>query len=181
MVVIDHDHGDDGNKSYILYMPRDAMERAEKAFAMFPDEEGEYKNTVQIGTDFTPLPGTGLELGHAGFYDFNHRYWPMVYMLHKHENKETSIDMMKVAKRLIELAKGDDESAVGVNLTCLCDAAYALDAAARSLDILVRRCFAHVIRLPDGTKRNSKQGTKGSLYRYVRLTMKFSAKDTMKV
>ena len=181
MVVIDHDHGDDGNKSYILYMPRDAMERAEKAFAMFPDEEGEYKNTVQIGTDFTPLPGTGLELGHAGFYDFNHRYWPMVYVLHKHENKETSIDMMKVAKRLIELAKGDDESAVGVNLTCLCDAAYALDAAARSLDILVRRCFAHVIRLPDGTKRNSKQGTKGSLYRYVRLTMKFSAKDTMKV
>jgi len=175
MVVLDHDYGDGGNKSYITFMPKDALERAEKAAAMFSDEEGKYKNTVQFGCDFTPLgDGTGIELGHAGFYDFKHKYYPIVYVIAKHENKERSIDMMVPIQKLVAAAGGTD-------LTCLSDASLALETAATCLGILMRRCFAHVIRLPDGTKRNSKQGTKGSLYRYVRNTMGMSAKITTKV
>ena len=82
--------------------------------------------------------------------------------------------MMEVVKKLVEVAEG-------ANPVCLSDASKALQTAADTLKIPVQRCFAHVSRLPDGTKRNSKQGTKGSLYRYVKNTMKCTAQRTMKV
>ena len=52
------------------------------------------------------------------------------------------------------------DSVDGSYLECLCDAAYALENACNEVGMILRRCFAHVTRLPDGTRRNSKQGTK---------------------
>lgn len=66
-------------------------------------------------------------------------------------------------------------------LESLCDAAYALESAGKEVDMIMRRCFAHVTRLPDGIKRNSKQSVKGSLARYLLCTFKLPKRDMTKV
>ncbi|EJK76583.1 hypothetical protein THAOC_01645, partial [Thalassiosira oceanica] len=113
----------------------------------------------QFGGDFFGIAGTGLEVGHFGYYDAERQYWPAVFVITKHENKEFAMMGMKCMKVLHEHLGSLDGA----------------DAQHDSLE-----CFAHVTRLPDGTRRNSKKGAKGSLARYLLREMKLSNKDMSK-
>jgi len=49
----------------------------------------------------------------------------------------------------------------------LVDGAQALSKAAAELNCKCRNCFAHMGRLPNGTKKNGKRGSKGSFCAYL--------------
>lgn len=175
LFVASHDYGDESGKdgTHITLIRRDIFEVAKASKSMFDS------GSVQFGCDFFDIPGTDLKLGHGGYYDFGGHYWPSVFVISKHESKHFSLQIMEALNVLhTHLNSATDSEG---KLECLSDAAQALKSACDQVGILVRRCFAHVTRLPDGTKRNSKQGVKGSLARYLLREFKLSKKEMTKV
>ena len=173
IIVIDHDYSgasrSDG--TYITFVRRDIYYVVKAAKAMLPT------GSVQFGCDFVDMPDTDLQLGHGGFYDFGGHYHPSVFVLTKYESKKFAKEIMQCAKTVYDAFSSVD----GSYLECLCDAAYALENACNEVGMILRRCFAHVTRLPDGTRQNSKQGTKGSLARYLLRVMRLNKREMTKV
>ena len=93
--------------------------------------------------------------------DVNHKGWPTLYIITPTENTKFAKKVMEVT---VDLINKD------LNAQCdkaLIDGAHALRNAAISLGVNDRSCITHAARVPNGSKKNGKRGTKGSLCQYL--------------
>ena len=158
--VIDHDFGGDGEGQFVLFQANDAAEKIRLAAKIYEDEEGDNKSAVQFSCDFTHLPG-GLQLGIVCVEDVEHKAWPTSYIICPTENAAWAKMVMYTTVNLINL---DPHASLD---KALVDGAQALRNAATGLGCLCRNCFTHMGRLPNGTKKNGKRGSKGSFCAYL--------------
>ena len=96
--VVDHDVGKtNGQANQITFVPTDVRERVDAARSMFPGGQ------VQIEIDFFyPREDTRVQVGHVGFSDFKHRYWPIAFAIAPSEDKESCMKLLQTAIDLIE-------------------------------------------------------------------------------
>lgn len=198
LFVIDHDYKGHKRKdgTYTLWSTRDIEEKAYKAASMYSTVE-ELERSIEFGDDWVELT-KDLQCGHAGLYDRDQTYWPVCLITGQNENMDLSAIKMKIVRDvLVHVTKPnyvprhpewndsylkyrDDDTdsrlashAVrtdprGPTIICLCDGANALAGAASRNGMKKKTCYSHAARMADGTKRNSKRGTEGSLFRYLR-------------
>jgi GNAT superfamily N-acetyltransferase len=172
--VVDEDYGS-GNFSFCLFVVKDAHKIAEMAAKMY-DHLPEDERKGQFEADFFQLPNVenkAWQVGHVGVSDFLHRYWPMVYVVSKSENKEFATKLMEKAIQILQDAGANPR--VG-----LVDGGKALIEALKDLAQEIRSCHAHVVRLP-GSRGGGKRGSKGSLPRYLLNTVGMKLKEMSKV
>ena len=182
--VVQHDFNEGEDSSFVLFVAKDATERINLASQIFKEEDDvdSKQGAVQFHCDFTHLPGNKkTQLGIVVVEDIKHKAWPVSFIVSPPESIEWATAVMKVTVDLINTnpnAKLDK---------ALVDGAAALKNAANSLGVTARSCFTHVARLPNGTKKNGKRGTKGSLCNYLSTGTKdgkekpLSLKDSVKV
>ena len=185
IVVMDCDHDPKTGKfTSILLTTTDVYLRVQAAIAMSSG------NKVQLEVDyFTPrgLKST-YHVGHVGFSDLSHFYWPLFYQISVSENQEAVYQLLSTTINFIEYisqcqaAESTDMSDQGqiatVNVV-LADGGTAILAAINQINneiktlskneergLVLRRCFAHVIRM-GFTRGGGYRGGKGSLPRYL--------------
>ena len=156
--VIDHDVGKvKGQFNQITFAPTDFQERCAKAVSMYPEGK------VQLEIDFfQPRENVPMQVGHVGISDFNHKYWPIAFMVSESENAEACELLLNTAIDMIE--GGDGSNCKGKVSTLLSDGGGAILSSIDKINeervhsgkaaIKKRRCFAHNIRMPN-TKGNS--------------------------
>ena len=88
----------------------------------------------------------------------------MAGIIHSLSHTENIEFVRKVMKDTVDLINSD----VNANLDkALIDGAHCLMNAANSLGVADRSCLTHACRVPNGSKKNGKRGTKGSLCAYL--------------
>jgi len=158
--VVEHDFGGDGEGKFVLFSAKDAPEKIRLAAKIYEDEEGDNKSAVQFSCDFTHLPG-GLQLGIVCVEDCDHKAWPTSYIISPSENSHWAEMVMRIT---VDLINSDPDANRD---KALVDGAQALSNAATECGCLGRGCFTHTHRLPNGTKKNGKRGSKGSFCAYL--------------
>lgn len=172
--VIDHDFGSGGEGKFVLFVAKDAAKKISLTAKIYADEEGENRSAVQYSCDFTHLPGD-LQLGIVCVEDLDHKAWPTSYIISPTENSTWAEMVMRITVDLINLDQDASRD------KALVDGAQALSNAARALECLSRNCLTHACRLPNGTKKNGKRGTKGSLCAYLSGKGGLQLKEAVKV
>jgi hypothetical protein len=140
------------------------------------------RGAVQFHCDFTHLLGNKRsQLGIVVVEDIKHKAWPVSFIVSPPESIEWATAVMEVT---VDLINNNPNAKLD---KALIDGAAALKNAANSLGVTARSCFTHIARLPNGTKKNGKRGTKGSLCNYLSTGTKdstekhLSLKDSVKV
>ena len=110
---------------------------------------------------FTFIPGGDSQLGMVLVEDINHKAWPTSYIIAHTENTVFGKKVMEVT---VDLINADANANVD---KALIDGAQCLRNAAISLGVQDRSCLIHGCRVPNGSKKNGKRGTKGSLCSYL--------------
>jgi hypothetical protein len=167
-----------GQFTKITFCVTDIAKRCKAAALMFPDGQ------VQLETDYLGIGGPYV-FGHAGVSDFNHKYWLLVFQIALSENEGAVYEMLDLAVHFAENVhllplEEDEELLTPATVTqVLADGGEAIRAAVEKLSdercegddanqfaILIRRCFAHIIRM-GFTRGGGYRGGKGSLPRYL--------------
>jgi len=156
-----HNFDDSTGCNFILFTAKDAKKKIELAAKIYKDEPGDKKCAVQYSCDFTHLPGGEKQLGMVLAEDINHKGWPTSYIISPTENAEFAKMVMKVTVDLINADSNANRD------KALIDGAHALKNAAITLGVHDRSCITHGCRVPNGTRKNGKLGTKGSLCAYL--------------
>ena len=182
--VIQHNFNEGEESSFVLFVAKDAAERINLAAHIFKEEDDAdpKRGAVQFHCDFTHLPGNKRsQLGIVVVEDIKHKAWPVSFIVSPPESIEWATAVMEVT---VDLINNNPNAKLD---KALIDGAAALKNAANSLGVTARSCFTHIARLPNGTKKNGKRGTKGSLCNYLSTGTKdstekhLSLKDSVKV
>ena len=159
--VLAHDFGDDGACDFILFTANDAKKKIDLAAKIYENEPGDKKGAVQFSCDFTHIPGGKWQFEIVLVEDVNHKGWPTSYIICPTENGDFVKMVMEVTIKLINADSNAQRDKALIN------GAHALKNAAISLEVNDTSCITHGCRVPNGTKKNSKGGTKGSLCAYL--------------
>lgn len=184
--VVEHDVGVPSDKGFTFIL-LEYVNSARRAELIVKSDLGPL---IQLEMDFFKLVNNdGWQVGHIGTSDLNHRYWLLGSILCLSENTSNALKLLSRGEKLIEAAGGlvtkglidggkalisavEQSNASRTrriregNLVISNDLLLASDGLLEFLEIFVRRCFAHIVRMPN-TRGGGKRGSKGSLARYL--------------
>ena len=135
----------------MLFSPVAAVKRAACAADTFPGRkvqlEGDYFEVNKFNASWV--------VGHVGVSEYTHKYFPLVCQISHTENESAVISMFQCAIDLVErLDRKEIKPVYALVDKILADGGTAIEAGVNSIsskrefEILLRRCFAHVTRMP---------------------------------